>query len=179
MLSADVYDLASVTIPYGATNIGFGAFLGCESLTNAVIPESVTSIGQGAFGVTGLISVTIPASVTEFGDGAFEVGDSLTNLIIEPGITSFGANNVFAANPYLTALTIPATVTNLEEGTFAGCTALTQVLFLGNAPLVDDSVFKDSELYGFHDDFTSNVLSPRQPIICLAQPVGTNSCLTR
>ena len=45
------------------------------------IPDSVTSIGAGAFGgCTSLTSVTIPDSVTSIGDGAFASCTSLTDV---------------------------------------------------------------------------------------------------
>ena len=37
------------TIPDSVTSIGNGAFLGCRSLTSVTIPDSVTSIGESAF----------------------------------------------------------------------------------------------------------------------------------
>ena len=67
------------TIPNSVTSIGDGAFSGCTSLTSVTIPNSVTSIGHWAFyGCTGLTSVTIPNSVTNIGDWAFIGCTSLT-----------------------------------------------------------------------------------------------------
>ena len=40
--------LKSLTIPESVTSIGEGAFLACSSLISVTIPESVTSIGEGA-----------------------------------------------------------------------------------------------------------------------------------
>jgi len=54
------------TIPDSVISIGDGAFL-CSSLASVTIPNSVTSIGDRAFGWCDLISVTIPASVTSIG----------------------------------------------------------------------------------------------------------------
>ncbi len=41
--------LTSITIPNSVTSIGSGAFSGCSSLTSITIPNSVTSIGWAAF----------------------------------------------------------------------------------------------------------------------------------
>ena len=39
----------NTTIPNSVTSIGVGAFAGCSGLTSVTIPNSVTSIGDGAF----------------------------------------------------------------------------------------------------------------------------------
>ena len=60
-------------IPDSVTNIGEWAFGGC-SLTNVVVPDSVTSIEFSTFRYcTNLTSVTIGNSVTSIGYGAFPV----------------------------------------------------------------------------------------------------------
>ena len=106
----DCSSLTSVTIPDSVTTIGGGAFYGCSSLqefngkfasedgkcliidgtlnsfapaglTEYTIPNSVTSIGDGAFyGCTSLTSVTIPDSVTEIGGYEFYDCSSLTSV---------------------------------------------------------------------------------------------------
>jgi len=54
----------SVTIPNSVTSIGAGAFMGCTGLTSVTIPDSVTSIGQQAFvGCTSLTSVTFAGTI--------------------------------------------------------------------------------------------------------------------
>ena len=63
-------------------------FVGCK---NTIIPNSVTSIGDGAFWYcTGLTSVTIPNSVTSIGEYAFYSCSGLTSVTIGNGVTSIG-----------------------------------------------------------------------------------------
>ena len=74
--------MTSITIPNSVTSIGDYAFGICEGLTSITIPNSVTSIGKGAFNTcSGLTSVTIPNSVTSIGDYAFFACTGLTSVI--------------------------------------------------------------------------------------------------
>ena len=66
-------NITEVVIESGVTSIGNYAFAGCDHLTSATIPDSVTGIGMAAFARTDLTSITIPASVTSIGTGAFIV----------------------------------------------------------------------------------------------------------
>ena len=60
------------TIPDSVTSIGAGAFGFCRSLTSVTIGNGVTSIGNGAFfECTGLTSVTIGNGVTSIGAQTF------------------------------------------------------------------------------------------------------------
>ena len=69
----DCTNLTSITIPYRVESIGAWAFAGCTSLTNVTtIFGYFRSIRSYAFsGCTSLTSIAIPDSVTSIGDGAF------------------------------------------------------------------------------------------------------------
>lgn len=73
-------EITSVSIPESIETIGDGAFQGCESLTKVEFDDnaSVTSIGDGAFaGCNSLATVEIPASVNSIGKGAFDGCDNV------------------------------------------------------------------------------------------------------
>ena len=72
---------SSFIIPDSVTNIGYGAFMDCASLTSMTIPNSVTSIGNEAFfDCSNLTSITIPNSVTNIGTWAFYNCTSLNDV---------------------------------------------------------------------------------------------------
>ena len=92
--------VTNLVIPNDVTNIGNYAFSGCSGLTSIVIPDSVTSIGDYAFQYcSGLTSITIPNSVTSIGDSAFSGCSGLTGIVISDSVTSIGSN-VFWGTAY-------------------------------------------------------------------------------
>ena len=88
--------MTSITIPNTVTSIGEGAFYKCLSLTSVTIPNSVTSIGREAFyGCSGLISVTIPNSVKEISYLAFSECPKLENVYCYAESFSDISDNIF------------------------------------------------------------------------------------
>jgi hypothetical protein len=94
--------LAGIIIPDSVTTIGNYAFGRCTSLTSVTIPNSVTSIGFSAFNYcTSLTSITIPNSITSIGYWAFYNCTSLTNVTFKGTITELGdkRDNYYSAFP--------------------------------------------------------------------------------
>lgn len=61
----------NTVIPNTVTSIGNGAFAGSKNLTSIILPPSIKSIGRVAFNQCGLTSIKIPAFVNYIGEGAF------------------------------------------------------------------------------------------------------------
>ena len=98
---------------------------GCK---NTVIPNSVTSIGEGAFrGCSGLTSIEIPNSVTSIGEGAFYNCSGLTSIEIPNSVTFIGAYT-FSACSGLTSVVIPACVKSIGLNAFNGLTEVTSLI---------------------------------------------------
>ena len=82
--------IKSVIIKYGVTTIGNSVFYASD-FTSVTIPDSVTSIGEGAFdSCYSLTSVTIPDSVTSIGNFAFFMCCNLENISIPESVISIG-----------------------------------------------------------------------------------------
>ena len=96
----------NTNIPNSVTSIGDGAFEGCSGLTSIEIPNSVTSIGDAAFfGCSGLTSIEIPNSVTSIGNYAFGGCSGLTSVTIPNSVTSIGFDAFYDCSN-LTSVTI-------------------------------------------------------------------------
>ena len=73
-------------IPNSVTSIGDGAFRGCRGLTELTLPNSVTSIGDCAFyGCSGLTELILPNSVTSIGNYAFSDCSGLEKITVDRG----------------------------------------------------------------------------------------------
>ena len=101
---------------------------GCK---NTVIPNSVTSIGEGAFAVcSSLTSITIPNSVKSIEVDAFISCSGLTSIIIPNSVTKIGVC-AFQNCSGLISVTIPNSVTNIEDAAFWDCTGLKEFIMTG------------------------------------------------
>ena len=132
---------AVYAIPDSVTSIGDSAFGNCKSLTSVTIPDSVTSIGDGAFaGCRSLTSVTIPDSVTSIGALAFGSCKSLTSVTIPDSVTIIGYRT-FGSCESLASVTIPNGVMSIGEEAFSWCTSLTSVTIPNSVTSIGERAF--------------------------------------
>ena len=133
--------LSEIVIPSSVTRIGDSAFDTCSSLSEIVIPSSVTSIGDSAFyGCYSLSEIVIPSSVTSIGDGAFSSCDSLSEIVIPSSITSIG-KGVFSGCSSLSEIVIPSCVTSIGDSAFSGCNSLSKIVIPSSVTSIGDSAF--------------------------------------
>ena len=133
--------LATVQLPESLTSIGDGAFDGCRSLTSIAIPDGVTAIGKSAFSdCTSLTSIAIPDGVTAIDDFTFFRCTSLVSVVIPDSVTSIGEKAFYNCTA-LTSITIPEGVTSIGESAFAGCTSLTSVVIPDSVTSIGENAF--------------------------------------
>ena len=119
--------ITELIIPDGVTSIGNYAFAGCSGLAKVTMPNSVTNIGSAAFrNCSGLTSVTIPDRVTSVGFNVFYGCSGLTSVTIPNSVTNIGSS-AFSGCSGLTSVTIPNSVANIGGAAFSGCSGLTRV----------------------------------------------------
>ena len=120
--------VTEVVVPESVTTIG-DQLSGCISLTSITIHSGVTSIGSNAFDhCSSLTSIEIPAGVTSIGDDAFDGCSSLASVTFAEGsqLTSIG-DNAFDGCSSLQSIEIPAGVTSIGSWAFDGCSSLKSI----------------------------------------------------
>ena len=107
------FGLTEYIIPDGVTTIGEGAFYYCSSLISITIPDSVTSIGSAAFyHCSSLTSITIPDSVTSIGGYAFSYCSSLTSVYCKATTPPTGGDYMFYNNASGRTIYVPTESVN-------------------------------------------------------------------
>ena len=133
----------SYIIPDSVTDIGDGAFGGCSSLPNIVIPNSVTSIGDYAFEYcSSLSNIVIPDSVTAIGNFAFSDCSSLSNIVIPDSVTAIG-KCAFSDCRSLSNIVIPDSVTAIGKWAFYDCRSLPNIVIPNSVTSIGDYAFSD------------------------------------
>ena len=133
----------NTVIPNSVTTIGNGAFLGCSGLTSITIPESVTSINNLAFGdCTALTSFTIPNSVTKIGNTLFGGCSGLTSISIPNSVSSIGTG-IFEECSSLSSVVID--VTRIQSW-FEDSPSISELIIGSNVKTIDNKVFSKCKL---------------------------------
>ncbi|MBO5737508.1 MAG: leucine-rich repeat domain-containing protein, partial [Clostridia bacterium] len=135
-------NITEVIIPDSVTTIGDKAFYDCDRLTSVVIPDSVTTIGGSAFySCYNLTSVVIPDSVTTIGSSAFSDCYRLTSVVICDSETTIG-NYAFSDCSSLTSVVIGDSVTTIDNYMFRNCDSLTSVVMGDSVTEIDEDEFE-------------------------------------
>lgn len=150
--------LTEVVIPETVTAIGNCAFTGCNALTSVVIPNTVTDIGFSAFnGCKKLATMDIPESVTNIGSFAFMDCFGLTSVKISGPLTRI-SDYAFSFCVGLKSVDIPNTVTEIDNWAFSYCYNLTSVTIPEAVTTIGDGAFCSD--FGLKSIYSSNLTPP-------------------
>jgi ABC-type multidrug transport system fused ATPase/permease subunit len=117
------------------TGISDYAFTNTKSLTEIVIPSSVTVIGKSAFRFCeNLVSVTLPARLTYLPEECFYDCKILSNIVLPKTLIGIG-DRAFYNCTMLGELAVPASVTEIGYDVFHGCESI--ILDVSANPIAD------------------------------------------
>jgi hypothetical protein len=113
--------------------IGGSAFRDNKNITAVIIPDTVTTIDNGASTASvgafsdcsNLSSVTLSSNLAKIGSSAFARCSKLTSIVIPDSVTSIG-DSAFSGTG-LTSVAIPNSVTSIGDSAFAHCKNLTTI----------------------------------------------------
>ena len=124
-------------LPPSLTSIGESAFGNCKRLENIAIPDKVATIEKEAFkGCFSLKEITLPASVKSIGESAFE-----------------GCKALASFNGGETA------ITEIKARTFYNCTSLENGSFPLTIKIIGNQAFSHSGIPGFLFDSNAQLVS--------------------
>lgn len=143
--------LTEVIIPEGIAEIDEEAFSGCRQLTNVIIPEGVTWIRKNAFyECRGLITVSLPESLYGIYESAFKNCTGLTSIVIPNKCWKVG-ESAFRGCVSLASVILPESMTKIERTTFKECISLTSITLPENLQELGSGAFAGCELLtSFH-----------------------------
>lgn len=117
--------MTELVIPEGTTKIGNYAFYSCSAINSITIPEGVTSIGNYAFyNCKNLTSLTLPNGLETIGNYAFYGIDPRIAIVIPEGVKTIGDWAFVTTSQYLGTyggkLYLPSTLESIGYQAFAG-----------------------------------------------------------
>ena len=100
-------------------------------ITDAIIPEGVSSIANGSFRNNPLLErVVIPQSVKTIGRNAFANCKNLKSVLLAEGLETLG-DGAFFNDEAVSSIHLPGTLKRIEDHSFNSCTALKEISFAG------------------------------------------------
>ncbi len=145
--------LTSVTLPNTLLEIGEYAFASQTAVTNPkskwrntlgdlVIPDSVRTIGDYAFMLTGLTSVDLGSGLQHIGEAAF-TDSGLTDLVLPEGLLTIGEMAFLGTG--IRSVNIPGSVIEVQRYAFYDA-ALQQLTVAPGVQVIGEAAFNDNAL---------------------------------
>ena len=122
-------NMTEVVIPEGVTWIGNYAFYGCSNLTSITLPQTLEHIGDYAFYGCAVEKVVIPESVTWIGDLSFYGCSRLTSLTLPQTLDDDGIGDSVFAGCSISEIELPQNWQTIKDGMFMRCSKLQQINF--------------------------------------------------
>lgn len=157
-------------IPQEVTSIGNGAFKGCSKLTSIILPKNLESIGEGAFrGCSEITRINIPEGVTRIESIAFGECYNLSDITLPKKLESIGMHSFYGCYK-LKSINLPNKVTRIDDYAFyhSGLTEIglpEGVTYIGDKAFLDCS---DLKIIIVHKDLSdANINNIKDDVPCI------------
>ena len=118
-----------------------GNLLLMDSTGTLRIPETVTSIGEGAFAdLEGLKTIIIPGTVKEIKMNAFRNNKDLETVIMEDGVEII-RDSAFKDCKNLISVSLPESLTKMESAVFMDCDKLPEIKIPSKIEIIESYLF--------------------------------------
>lgn len=135
--------VTEVIIPNSVTDIGDQAFKGCSLLNRLVFGNSVKTIAREAFlDCSSLTSIDLPNSVSSIGNKAFGNCYSLSHVSISNSMTTIPQYAFYNCSG-LKTINLPNSITKIESSAFKNCSSLTTIYIPNSVTTIEGYVFRD------------------------------------
>ena len=133
-------NILSIHLPEGLENVGYCAFLACDSVVTISLPNSLTDFDNGFRKMRGLKTIKFPQQMKSISASAFVDCTALEELYIPEGIERieldafgrcYGLKNVY----------LPQTLKVIERGVFWKCKGLEEITIPARVEEIGDYAF--------------------------------------
>lgn len=147
----EAYEALTTTIPssvtyegetYTVTEIGDLALSELTGLTDFEIPETIVSVGEGAFWSSSVNTVKIPASVKSLGESVFEECKSLKSFTLPATVESVGSD-LLCACVAITEVNLPDNLAEIPSNFLSGAAALKSIKIPASVKKIGEFAFSE------------------------------------
>ena len=137
----DCSNITSITIPESVASIGYGAFSGCTGLTSVKYMKEVQGVYKYENGTLTIQNDGMADSPQWYKDN---INPLMLNVVFSGSETSIG-KEAFSGCCSLKSITIPNSVTSIGYCAFSGCSNLTEIIIPKNVTKIGGDTFYGCE----------------------------------
>jgi len=147
-------NLSTIQLPESVSTIGEGAFSDCSNLTSFDFPSGITALNNYLFNnCSNLSSIVIPQGIERIGHAAFNYCYALSSVVLPQGLKEVGSYAFNACS--FTSIDLPESLEQIEYGAFAN-SQLTTVTIPDSVTQIEEWAFINGRsLQSFSGKFAS------------------------